>query len=232
MHVDPQLRPAGVLVTVPRPLPASCTVSCTGTAAALVKVAVTDVAAVGLTVHAAMPLHPPPDHPANTDPELGVAARLIEEPLAKLALHVEPQLIPAGVLVTVPVPLPALVTVSFMGAGPLDVNVAVTDAEALSAMVHVAVPLQPPDHPPNVEPALGAAVSVTEVPVAKVALQVEPQLIPAGLLLIIPAPLPALVIVSSTFLTIVVVVDEPQPKAKIKSAELAQRDTAFFTKRK
>jgi hypothetical protein len=181
-------------------------------------------------VQTAVPLHPPPDHPANADPALGAAASVTDAPVAKLALQVEPQLIPAGVLVTVPVPLPALVTVSFTGAGPDDVKVAVTDADALSAMMHDAVPLHPPDHPANVEPVLGAAVSVTEVPVAKVALHVDPQLMPAGLLLTIPAPLPALVIVSSTFLPMVTVVDEPQPKANIKSAEHALTDTVFFMK--
>lgn len=69
-------------------------------------------------------------------------------------------------------------------------NVAVTDAFALSDTLHVPVPLQPPDQPENDEPAAGVAVSVTAVPVAKFAVHVLPQLIPDGLLLIVPLPEP------------------------------------------
>jgi hypothetical protein len=70
-------------------------------------------------------------------------------------------------------------------------NVAVTDALADAIMLHVPVPLQAPDQPANVEPAFGVAVSVIEVPAAKLALQVCPQLMPAGVLLTVPPPVPA-----------------------------------------
>jgi hypothetical protein len=70
-------------------------------------------------------------------------------------------------------------------------NVAVTAVLALTVMLHVLVPLQPPVQPANVEPAFGAALSVTTVPLWKLALQVDPQLMPAGLLLTVPLPVPA-----------------------------------------
>jgi hypothetical protein len=76
-----------------------------------VNVAVTEVLAVRFTVHVAVPVHPPV-HPANVEPELGVAVSATAVPLAKLALHVVPQLMPEGLLVTVPVPVPASCTVS------------------------------------------------------------------------------------------------------------------------
>jgi hypothetical protein len=46
------------------------------------------------------------------------------------------------------------------------------------------------------EPALGVAVSVTTVPLTKSAAHVAPQLIPAGLLVTVPAPVPARLTVS------------------------------------
>jgi hypothetical protein len=70
-------------------------------------------------------------------------------------------------------------------------NVAVTDELDDAVMLHVPVPLQPPDHPANVESAFGVAVNVTAVPAVKLALQVCPQLMPAGLLLTVPPPVPA-----------------------------------------
>jgi len=141
-----------------------------------------------------VPLHAP-DHAENTELPAGAAVSVTGVPLAKLALHVCPQSMPAGLLVTVPAPVPALCTVSWTGGGgPL--NVAVTDVAAVSVKLQVPVPLHAPDHPPNVELALGVAVSVTGVPLAKLALHVCPQLIPAGLLLIVPAPVPALWTVS------------------------------------
>jgi hypothetical protein len=53
-----------------------------------------------------------PLHPPKVEPLVALAVRVTEVPLAKLALHVLPQLIPAGLLVTVPEPLPASVTLS------------------------------------------------------------------------------------------------------------------------
>ena len=77
-------------------------------------------------------------------------------------------------------------------------NVAVTDVAAFKLTLHLAVPLHAPDHFANVEPDLGVAVSVTAVPVVNVALHVDVQLMPAGLLATVPAPPPACATVSLT----------------------------------
>lgn len=73
---------------------------------------------------------------------------------------------------------------------------AVTEVFAVNVRVHVPVPLHAPDHPENVEPEAGAAVSVTAVPLPKLALQVWPQLIPEGLLPTVPEPAPLFCTVS------------------------------------
>src|SRR2546425_9270469 len=94
---------------------------------------------------------------------------------------------PAGLLVTVPAPAPALETVSTRAG----VKVAVTVVAAESVTVQAPVPEQPPLQPVKVEPAAGTAVSVTAVPFVKLAEQVAPQVIPAGLLVTVPVPAPA-----------------------------------------
>ena len=71
-------------------------------------------------------------------------------------------------------------------------KVAVTVVAAETATTHVPVPEQPPPlQPPKVEPAARAAVSVTAVPLAKLAAQVAPQSMPAGELVTVPLPVPA-----------------------------------------
>ena len=75
---------------------------------------------------------------------------------------------------------------------PEALNVAVTEVLAVRVTAHVPVPVHAPDHPANVEPEPGEAVSVTDVPLAKLALHVVPQMIPDGLLVIVPVPLPVL----------------------------------------
>jgi hypothetical protein len=64
-------------------------------------------------------------------------------------------------------------------------NVAVTEVLEFSATLQVPVPEQPPLQPEKFAP---LAVKVITVPFAKEALQVAPQLIPAGLEVTDPAP--------------------------------------------
>ena len=154
-------------------------------------VAVTEVLAVRFTLHVPVPEQPPPDQPPNVVPALGLAVSVTAVPLAKLALHVAPHVIPAGELLTVPVPLPDVRTDNWKLLAAAVLNVAVTEALAAAIMLHADVPLQAPDQPANVELAFGVAVSVIAVPDGKLALHVCPQLMPAGVLLTVPAPVPA-----------------------------------------
>lgn len=50
-----------------------------------------------------VPAHAP-DHPVNREPVAAAAVRVTEVPLTNDAEHVGPQLMPAGLEVTVPVP--------------------------------------------------------------------------------------------------------------------------------
>jgi len=153
-------------------------------------VAVTDVAAFSVTAQVPVPVHPPPLQPVNVEPVAGAAVRVTMVPVVNDVEQVVPQEMPAGELVTVPVPAPAVVTVS---AKDDCTKLAVTVVAAFMVTVHVPVPVQPPPlQPVNVEPAAAAAVSVTDVPVVNDAEQVVPQEMPAGLLVTVPLPAPAL----------------------------------------
>jgi hypothetical protein len=146
--------PAGLLLTVPLPLPVLVTVRVYSD----VKLALTACAALIVTTHAPVPLHPAPLHPENADPLAGVAVKVTCVPLTNAALHVAPQLIPAGLLVTVPLPLPVFVTVRVYNC----VKLALTACAALIVTTQVPVPLHPaPLHPENTDPLAGTAVNVT-----------------------------------------------------------------------
>jgi hypothetical protein len=92
-----------------------------------------------------------PDQPAKVLVVTGVSVSVTVVPGAKLreqAVDVAEQLIPAGVLVTVPAPAPARETVNAMSVtGAL--NVAVMLSEALNVTVQALVPEQLPPHPTN-----------------------------------------------------------------------------------
>ncbi len=151
----------------------------------------TVVALVIVRVQVPVPEHPPLQ-PENVEPLLGTAARVTDVPVLNPNEQVTPQLIPAGVLVTVPEPVPLGVTVKVTP----NAKVAVTDVALFMGTVQAPVPVQaPPLQPVKVEPLSATAVKVTEVPVARVVGQVEPQLIPAGVLGTVPEPVPALVTV-------------------------------------
>src|SRR5437879_1139138 len=137
-----------------------------------------------------MPEQPPPRQPVKVEPAAGAAVKATAVPLANAAEHVAPQEIPAGLLVTVPVPVPLGLTVSVK---VCTAKVAVTVVAAPSVTVQVPVPEQaPPLQPVKVEPAAGAAVRVTGVPLANAAAQVAPQAMPAGALGTVPIPAPVL----------------------------------------
>jgi hypothetical protein len=177
LQIAPQLMPEGELVTVPAP------VSLTLSVKTRTKVADTAAALFIVTLQPALPLHAPPQ-PLSTHPAAGVALKTTFWPVLKLLLHVAPQLIPLGVLVTVPLPVMLTESEKLCCA-----KVATTLCTALMFSTQLPVPLQAPLQPVNSHPTLGAALSVTCWPATKLALQVAPQLMPLGMLVTVPDPL-------------------------------------------
>jgi hypothetical protein len=115
-----------------------------------------------VNVQVPVPEQPPPLQPSKAESRPGFAVNVITVPALKVAEQVLPQLMPAGLELTLPRPRPDLLTVSvnFWTA-----KVAVTVVAAVIVTVHVPVPEQPPPlQPVNVEPLAGDAVSVTLVP--------------------------------------------------------------------
>jgi hypothetical protein len=146
------------------------------------KLAVTLAAAASVTVQVPLPLQPAPDQPAKVWPTPAAAVKVTSVPLWKV--DVQPtvgQMMPAGLEVTVPVPLTLTVN-------PGAPKFAVTVPAALMATLQDGAAPQGADQPRNDEPAAGVAVSVTVLPYAKLALQVAPQLMPAGTDVTVPAP--------------------------------------------
>jgi hypothetical protein len=165
--VAPQLIPLGELVTVPNGAssPAFVTVREKVVPDDAVKVAVTALAAFMVTEQPAVP-EQAPLQPAKVEPGAGAAVRVTEVPLAKLAEQVAPQLMPAGRLVTDPLPVPALVTERAKVVPEVVPNVAVTAAAAFMVTVQPPVPEQAPLQPAKVAKEPAVAVRVTTVPLA------------------------------------------------------------------
>ena len=95
------------------PVPAFETVRLRSTS----KFAVTVVSAVSVTTHVPVPEQPPPDQPVKTEPAVGAADSVTLVPDRYRAVQVAPQVIPAGLLDTVPVPEPVLAAVSVLHCG-------------------------------------------------------------------------------------------------------------------
>jgi hypothetical protein len=143
------------------------------------------------TVHELVP-EQGPLQPAKMEPAAGAAVRVTLVPLLKVAEHRVPQLMLAGELVTVPLPVPALVT-ERAKVEVETLNVAVTALAAFMVTEQPAEPEQAPLQPAKVEPRAGVAVRVTTVPLAKLAEHVVPQLMAVGELVTAPPPVPAFV---------------------------------------
>ena len=99
--------PAGLLVTVPLPVPALTTVKVFS-----VKVAVTDFAALIVIVHVPVPTQPAPVQPVKIESIAGATVSVTTVLLAYVSEQSEPQAMPVGLLVTMPLPVPALTTVN------------------------------------------------------------------------------------------------------------------------
>ena len=177
-HVVPQLIPFGLLVTLPEPVRVTLSVYCWvgGT-----NVADTDRAAVIVVSQVPVPLQSPL-HPVKMLPFVGVAASDTAVLASSRIEQVAPQSMPLPA--TVPVPPPALVTDNCH----CWVNVADTVALALRVKLQPVVPVHGPLQPLKMLPALGVALSDTNVPASRCTEQVLPQvmLLPAT----VPAPLP------------------------------------------
>jgi hypothetical protein len=100
-----------------------------------------------------------PYQPEKTEPLAALAVSETLVPSVRLAMQVAPQLMPLGVLVTVPLPLPIFLTVSVYFFFRL--KVAVTARLELIVALHGPVPLHAPLQPANTEPVAGVAVSVS-----------------------------------------------------------------------
>lgn len=147
--------------------------------------AVTDFLASTVTTQAFRPLHAP-DHFTNRQPLFGFLAKVTTVPSSKLPLQSDPHLIPAGLLVMVPLPL--LVTDSLKDGGE---KVVVTVVGASISIVHSEPePTHASPQPPTTEPASATAVRVTVLPERNVSEQATPQSSPVGSLLTTPLPLP------------------------------------------
>lgn len=96
--------------------------------------AVTDLAALMVTEHVPVPLQAPLQ-PANVEPAPAVAVSITLVPFLKFAEHVPGQSIPAGLLVTVPLPVPDKLTVNAKLVLP---RIAFTKLAALTVPIPVA----------------------------------------------------------------------------------------------
>lgn len=137
----------------------------------LLKLAFTDKLALTVTVQVlTVPLHAP-DQLANVLPAGGVAVSVTAVPVATVAEHVVPQLMPPTSLVTTPGLLvltlnwkPDVVPPPPPPPAGSRLKVAPTVLEPFTVTKQAAVPVQAPVQPTNTLPLLALAVSVVAAP--------------------------------------------------------------------
>jgi predicted acyltransferase len=111
----------------------------------------TVVAEVTVTVHVLVPVQPPPLQPAKVYPLAAVAVSVTCVPFAKFPLQVWGQLIPDGLLVTVPA-VPGVLAGKYVTVKRLEapgLNVGVTVVAEFTVTTQLLVPEQPPPLQPT-----------------------------------------------------------------------------------
>jgi hypothetical protein len=119
---------------------------------------VTTALDVNVTLQSAVPVHPAPLQPVKVNPGAALARKDTVLPETKLEEQVDPQLIPEGVLVAIPFPFFATLSVtSFMAKLAVQVLFA-------SILTEPSEQSECPVQPVNFEFDAGRAVKVTTVP--------------------------------------------------------------------
>lgn len=131
-HVAPQSIPVVLEVMVPEPLPDLVTVRGKVPGGAVTNVAETSFAESMVTVHVPAPVQAPLQ-PTKVEPDAIVAVRITDVPEAKEVLQVAAQVIPTGDEVTVPLPVPAVVTVRVVEDGA-EVEISLITPVAIAAV--------------------------------------------------------------------------------------------------
>ena len=106
-------------------------------------------------------------------------------------------------------------------------NAAVTDAAAFIVTLQLPVPEQAPLQPAKLEPAPGAAVSVSTVPILKASVQSPPQSIPTGVLETVPVPSLILFTVSAKVFSVNVAVTEAAVEIVTKQVPVPEHPAPF-----
>ena len=177
--------PAGLDVTVPLPMPVLVTVRMKRLS---MKMALTDRRFVTVTVHVVPDTESHPVQPLKSESAPGAAVSVTVVLITKSLAHAVPQLMPAGLDVTVPLPVPVLVAVRVKR---WSVKMALTDRAFAIVTVHVAPDTEShPVQPVNSESAAAVAVSVTCEELTNVPEHPAGQLMPAGADVTVPPPLP------------------------------------------
>lgn len=190
VQVSPeQVRPDGLLRTLPLPSPVRVTLKELDGGGLGAKFALTEAEDVDrATTQGPLPVQAPLQ-PEKVLPPLGAAVSVTLVPCENVPEHVPLEQVTPPV--TIPLPPPARVTLKELDSGGVTANDALTETEEDErATTQEAVPVHAPPQPENVFPLFGLAVRVIFAPCKNVPVHAPfEQDIPAGLLLTVPLPL-------------------------------------------